>query len=487
MAQYVLLPSGFYHRVDDDTGPYVQSTPGVFAIVATGTGGGGGGGAVTIADGADVTQGAVADAVIVAGAAGTVSSKLRAISRDIGTLAAAGGSNAAAGATGAAVPASAGYTGINVGGNLVGVSAANPMPGSVADGADVVIGAVADAAAAAGGTGTVSAKLRRISTQLPAALGSAAAASSLAATASTEDVARTGIITEAAPATDTASSGLNGRLQRIAQRLTSLIALFPTALGATVQANSLPVVLPTDPDSRPASGNITVVDSATTSTASSPVVNGQPINSITGAPTANSFLTTAINGFELARTQITGVWTGTLTFEVSTDGGTTYQASASHVSGTTIESATAVANGQFITLVAAATHFRVRATAAMTGTATVKTTYGTSGGIIKANGGLVNVMSPPSLNLASTPSGSITAGNTAQNAAAANTNRRGFALQNLSSGDLWFSSLATAVQDQPSLKLAAGAYYETPPGAAGVGAISIIGATTGQKYSGREW
>jgi hypothetical protein len=41
-----------------------------------------------------------------------------------------------------------------------------------------------------------------------------------------------GSLTETAPATDTASSGLNGRLQRIAQRLTSLIALLPTALGA---------------------------------------------------------------------------------------------------------------------------------------------------------------------------------------------------------------------------------------------------------------
>lgn len=39
-----------------------------------------------------------------------------------------------------------------------------------------------------------------------------------------------GAVTETAPATDTASSGLNGRLQRIAQRLTSLIALLPTAL-----------------------------------------------------------------------------------------------------------------------------------------------------------------------------------------------------------------------------------------------------------------
>jgi hypothetical protein len=41
---------------------------------------------------------------------------------------------------------------------------------------------------------------------------------------------KVGSLTETAPATDTASSGLNGRLQRIAQRITSLIALIPAAL-----------------------------------------------------------------------------------------------------------------------------------------------------------------------------------------------------------------------------------------------------------------
>lgn len=39
-----------------------------------------------------------------------------------------GGSNAAAGLTGAAVPTSAGYTGFNSGGNLIGVSSSNPLP-----------------------------------------------------------------------------------------------------------------------------------------------------------------------------------------------------------------------------------------------------------------------------------------------------------------------------------------------------------------------
>ena len=41
---------------------------------------------------------------------------------------------------------------------------------------------------------------------------------------------KVGSLTESAPASDTASSGLNGRLQRVAQRITSLIALVPSAL-----------------------------------------------------------------------------------------------------------------------------------------------------------------------------------------------------------------------------------------------------------------
>lgn len=49
-----------------------------------------------------------------------------------------------------------------------------------------------------------------------------------------------GSVTETAPTTDTASSGLNGRLQRIAQRLTSLITAIGTPLqaGGTVVANA---------------------------------------------------------------------------------------------------------------------------------------------------------------------------------------------------------------------------------------------------------
>lgn len=51
-------------------------------VTSFGGGEGGGGGAVTIADGADVNQGAVADAVVAAGATGTVSAKLRRLTAD---------------------------------------------------------------------------------------------------------------------------------------------------------------------------------------------------------------------------------------------------------------------------------------------------------------------------------------------------------------------------------------------------------------------
>lgn len=61
----------------------------------------------------------------------------------------------------------------------------------------------------------------------------AATESTLAGVLTTSDFdSKIGSLTETAPASDTASSGINGRLQRIAQRLTSLIALLPTSLGA---------------------------------------------------------------------------------------------------------------------------------------------------------------------------------------------------------------------------------------------------------------
>lgn len=55
-----------------------------------------------------------------------------------------------------------------------------------------------------------------------------------------------GATNETAPNADTATAGLNGRLQRIAQRIGSLVALFPTALGQQTRAGSFAVTLAND-------------------------------------------------------------------------------------------------------------------------------------------------------------------------------------------------------------------------------------------------
>lgn len=80
------------------------------------------------------------------------------------------------------------------------------------------------------------------------ALGTAADTGGLPVAFTTEGKAQLGAVTETAPATDTASSGLNGRLQRIAQRITSLIALFPSSVGQKAKADALAVTLASDED-----------------------------------------------------------------------------------------------------------------------------------------------------------------------------------------------------------------------------------------------
>jgi hypothetical protein len=86
---------------------------------------------------------------------------------------------------------------------------------------------------------------------------------------------RIGDVSETAPNTDTAPSGLNGRLQRIAQHLTSLIALFPASIGRKSIAGSLSVVH--------AEADRTY---SATSTAVASAAGATDIFTITGSPTA---------------------------------------------------------------------------------------------------------------------------------------------------------------------------------------------------------
>lgn len=146
-------------------------------------------------------------------------------------VAAGSGGNGAASNTGAAVPAQADYLGVNVGGNIQGAVGFDLDTGAgVEYGLGVNLrqrgnGGSVEAGIAAtpirvDPTGTTTQPVS--ATNLDAALSTRLSESDFDS--------KTGSLTEAAPASDTASSGVNGRLQRIAQRLTSLIALIPAAL-----------------------------------------------------------------------------------------------------------------------------------------------------------------------------------------------------------------------------------------------------------------
>ena len=91
---------------------------------------------------------------------------------------------------------------------------------------------------------------------------------------------------------------------------------------------------------------------------------------------------------------------------------------------------------------------------------------------------------PPGL-LFTDRSGTITAGGAAQWAVpSSNLSRRYFVFQNHSDTDMWINENIAAVATQPSIKVAAGGYYEplVPP----VGKISVFCATTGKAFTCKE-
>jgi hypothetical protein len=227
-------------------------------------------------------------------------------------------------------------------------------------------------------------RLQRIAQRLtsliglfPTALGSQAAASSLGVALSSEDVARQGIITETAPATDTASSGINGRLQRIAQRLTSLIALLPASLGQKAMAASLAVTVASDQTSIP----VSISDVAASST-----ITTQNLVPAGTATASSAILSGQLNGQSTINIQVTGVYTGALSLQ-----GTLNNTNWVTIGGLVF---TDVGNGtQTATIPSAATSIyqadcagfsavRVTALGAVTGTATITIRASAAAGLV---------------------------------------------------------------------------------------------------------
>jgi hypothetical protein len=138
-------------------------------------------------------------------------------------------------------------------------------------------------------------------------------------------------------------------------------SLFTTANpGVTAPATPVPDVRQATP------ATITIVDSGS-ATASGQ--NGASI--VSGAPSAASAASFTLNGMTSARVELNGTWAGTLAFESSIDGGTTYVPTYCMVQGTLKLALTVVANGNFLCNTAGTTNFRIRATAFSSGVAAI--------------------------------------------------------------------------------------------------------------------
>lgn len=125
--------------------------PGTLSWVSETQPAGGGGGPATIADGADVTQGAIADAAVVSDAPGTISAKLRGLVKIQASVWDSANGRLKVDGSGVIQPVS-------------GTVSISSFPASqavtIADGADVAEGSTTDAAVVTDVNGTVSAKLR---------------------------------------------------------------------------------------------------------------------------------------------------------------------------------------------------------------------------------------------------------------------------------------------------------------------------------------
>ncbi len=142
----------------------------------------------------------------------------------------------------------------------------------------------------------------------------------------------------------------------------------PSGSALHVDVDNFPATQAVDfVDTAPATQNVTAQD---TNSVSTPQANSQ--NFITGTPAAGSAASFSVSSQATTKYEVTGTWTGTLTVEQSYDSGTTWVAVGVHQTGSAYTTNNFTANfigGQNIS---GATNIRVRATAAWTGTATVK-------------------------------------------------------------------------------------------------------------------
>lgn len=141
-------------------------------------------------------------------------------------------------------------------------------------------------------------------------------------------------------------------------------------------------------DEAATTGSITAADVATTTT-----TNSLNQTVITGAPTASSFVTCALSGNSSVNITVSGTDSGTLAFERSSDGGTTYVPFSVELLGVgaAYKSITITDNNPYVFRGnGAITNVRVRCTTYTSGTFVIKIQPGVGTGVVISNQGVPN-------------------------------------------------------------------------------------------------
>lgn len=239
--------------------------------------------------------------------------------------------------------------------------------------------------------GTLDTDLLAFKTQNNTNLGTINTTLGTLATAATQTTMNTriGDVTETAPASDTASSGLNGRLQRIAQRITSFIALLPPSLGQKTMANSFAVTLASDQSAVPV--NATIVSGGT--------INVVPVGTLATYSASTQSLVTVATPTDILT--ITGSATKTVKVNRILISGTQTNSGQAHFY--LIKRSTADSGGTSSTVTATSHDSTDAAATAVVTSYTANPTLGTTVGTVRAITLLI-----PSSNAASS-TGSISA------------------------------------------------------------------------------
>ena len=105
---------------------------------------------------------------------------------------------------------------------------------------------------------------------------------------------------------------------------------------------------------------------------------------------------------------------------------------------------------------------------------------------VNIKSGTATTASTPTKGTLTDRSGSIASGTVAQTLAAANATRKYFLFVNQSAGNMWLNFTTTAIMDQPSILIVPNGSLVMEAGFISTELISVIGATTGQKWMAKE-